>query len=145
MLFSMLNGLQRQPECLPHRRVSTMTGTSLALVCLAMTTTGIAYAEDPAHGSKKSARPLDELLPVCASCHGDNGKGINETIPNLGGQHRDYLEYALNAYKSGGRDNAIMKGMVAELTKEEMASLAKHYAKQEEQVYTPSRSEWVGD
>ena len=55
---------------------------------------------------------------ACASCHGaDFNKAIDPTYPKLAGQHADYLQHALQAYKRGGakpygRNNAIMVGMV---------------------------------
>lgn len=67
---------------------------------------------------------------ACASCHGaDFNKGIDPTYPKLAGQHADYLQHALHAYKRGGskpygRNNAIMVGMVAPLSDRDMADLA---------------------
>ena len=67
---------------------------------------------------------------ACASCHGaDFNKGIDPTYPKLAGQHADYLQHALQAYKRGGtkpygRNNAIMAGMVAGLSDRDMADLA---------------------
>lgn len=67
---------------------------------------------------------------ACASCHGaDFNKAIDPTYPKLAGQHADYLQHALQAYKRGGakpygRNNAIMVGMVAPLSDRDMADLA---------------------
>ncbi|WP_332877231.1 c-type cytochrome [Massilia sp. S19_KUP03_FR1] len=67
---------------------------------------------------------------ACASCHGaDFNKGIDPTYPKLAGQHADYLQHALQAYKRGGakpygRNNAIMVGMVAPLSDRDMVDLA---------------------
>jgi cytochrome c553 len=67
---------------------------------------------------------------ACASCHGaDFNKAIDPTYPKLAGQHADYLQHALQAYKRGGtkpygRNNAIMAGMVAGLSDKDMADLA---------------------
>ena len=50
----------------------------------------------------------------CASCHGQDFKSpIDPAYPKLAGQHDDYLEHALIAYRRGGdgpngRANAIM-------------------------------------
>jgi cytochrome c553 len=65
----------------------------------------------------------------CASCHGaDYNKSIDPSYPKLAGQHADYLEHALRAYKRGnganGRNNAIMGGQVAKLSNKDMADLA---------------------
>jgi cytochrome c553 len=67
---------------------------------------------------------------ACASCHGtDFNKGIDPTYPKLAGQHADYLQHALQAYKRGGakpygRNNAIMVGMVAPLSDRDMVDIA---------------------
>jgi cytochrome c553 len=65
----------------------------------------------------------------CAACHGANfDKPIDPSYPKLAGQHADYLEHALKAYKRGdgpnGRNNAIMGGQVKPLSNEDMADLA---------------------
>lgn len=112
---------------------------------ISVTATANAVAAGDNHAVAEPARPVAELVPVCAACHGETGTGTNETFPNLGGQYRDYLYYSLKSYKSGVRDNAIMKAQVVGLTNEEMESLAKWYSSQEASVYTPSRSTWRGD
>jgi cytochrome c553 len=65
----------------------------------------------------------------CASCHGANfNTPIDPSYPKLAGQHQDYLEHALVAYKRGdgpnGRANAIMGGMAKPLSQTEVRDLA---------------------
>jgi cytochrome c553 len=65
----------------------------------------------------------------CASCHGAYfNKPIDPSYPKRAGQHAEYLEHALKAYKRGdgpnGRNNAIMVGQVKPLTNKDMADLA---------------------
>jgi cytochrome c553 len=65
----------------------------------------------------------------CASCHGaDFTKPIDPSYPKLAGQHAEYLEHALKAYKRGdganGRNNAIMAGFAKPLSNKDMADLA---------------------
>jgi cytochrome c553 len=48
--------------------------------------------------------------------------------PKLAGQHPEYLLKQLNNFKEGKRANAVMAGMVANLTPEDMQGLAKYYA-----------------
>ena len=65
----------------------------------------------------------------CATCHGDNfSKPIDPTYPKLAGQHAEYLEHALKAYKRGdgpnGRNNAIMGGQVKPLSNNDIADIA---------------------
>jgi len=75
-----------------------------------------------------TARP--KATEVCLACHGTNGVGITADYPTLAGQHRDYIERALTDYKKGGRKNAIMAGMAATLTREDIEQLAAYYSSQ---------------
>ncbi|NYE61880.1 cytochrome c553 [Duganella sp. 1224] len=66
---------------------------------------------------------------ACFSCHGkDFNSPIDPSYPKLAGQHRDYLEHALRAYKRGdaanGRSNAIMTGQVKPLSDQDIKDLA---------------------
>lgn len=76
-----------------------------------------------AEGAKKAE--------ACAACHGQGGaKPMTPDYPILAGQPADYLEHALKAYKSGKRKNAIMAGMAAPLSKQDIADLAAYFASQ---------------
>ena len=76
---------------------------------------------DPAKGERIAGQ-------VCAACHGVDGNSPLSANPNLAGQHADYLYKQLTEYKSGARANAIMAGMVANLSDEDMRDLAAFYA-----------------
>jgi cytochrome c553 len=80
-----------------------------------------AHATDIAAGAAKAKE-------VCAACHGQDGNSANAEYPRLAGQHRDYLAKALRDYKSGARKNAIMGGMTAALTRDDIDSVAAYYA-----------------
>lgn len=68
---------------------------------------------------------------VCVSCHGEGGaKPTTPDYPILAGQAEDYLRHSLSAYKSGKRKNAIMAGMAAQLSKQEIKDLAAYFASQ---------------
>ena len=66
----------------------------------------------------------------CAACHGaDFNSPTDPSYPKLAGQHADYLEHALTAYKRGndgmnGRGNAIMGGMAKPLSHKDMSDIA---------------------
>lgn len=65
----------------------------------------------------------------CFTCHGkDYNTPLDPSYPKLAGQHRDYLEHALTAYKRGdganGRNNPIMNGQVKPLSKQDIRDLA---------------------
>ncbi|MES2979365.1 MAG: c-type cytochrome [Pseudomonadota bacterium] len=61
---------------------------------------------------------------VCASCHGADGNSGTPAYPKLSQQHPEYLVKQLKEYKSGVRKNAIMQGMAAGLTDEDMKNIA---------------------
>jgi cytochrome c553 len=68
---------------------------------------------------------------TCAACHatgGDWNKPVDPSYPKLAGQHADYLEAALVAYKRGegrnGRANAIMMGQVQNLSKKDIQDIS---------------------
>lgn len=79
-------------------------------------------AGDAAAGKAKSA--------VCAACHGADGNSMITEYPKLAGQHETYLAKQLREFKSGKRNNAIMLGMVAALSEQDMDDLAAFYAEQ---------------
>ncbi len=64
---------------------------------------------------------------TCVACHGANGQGVAPN-PALAGKTDDQLVQALKDYKSGKRDNPVMKGMVSSLSEQDMANLAAYYA-----------------
>lgn len=68
---------------------------------------------------------------VCAACHGlDGNGGADPTWPKLSGQIPEYLLGQLQRFKSGARENPIMKGMAAALSDQDMKDLAAYYASQ---------------
>ena len=67
---------------------------------------------------------------MCHACHGETGKSLQPIYPNLGGQHADYLEYALRGYRDGSRRNAIMSRFAATLSDTDIEDIAAWYASQ---------------
>ncbi len=63
----------------------------------------------------------------CVACHGIDGKAIAPIYPNLNGQWERYLRVQLHSYRDNKRQNAVMNGMAANLTDEDIAILAAHY------------------
>ena len=68
----------------------------------------------------------------CAACHGADAKtSIMPVYPNLAGQNAEYLLEQMKDIKSGARNNgqtAAMKGIVATINDNELATLAKYIA-----------------
>ncbi len=67
---------------------------------------------------------------TCIACHGVDGNSIAPTFPKIAGQNEDYLIKQLKEFKTGSRVDAVMAGMVAPLTKADIANLAAYYASQ---------------
>ncbi|MDG1074954.1 MAG: c-type cytochrome [Methylophilaceae bacterium] len=65
---------------------------------------------------------------VCAACHGVDGNSAIPLNPKLAGQHPEYLAKQLYDFKAGRRANAVMAGMVANLSDQEMQDLATYFA-----------------
>lgn len=101
----------------------------IASCLFAVAAVGVAHADVAA----------PEKAAVCASCHGEGGaKPIAPNYPVLAGQYRNYLEVALNEYKSGARKNAIMAAQATNLSDADIKALAKYFAAQPGPLYTPS-------
>jgi cytochrome c553 len=64
---------------------------------------------------------------ACVACHGANGEGIAPN-PALAGKTEDQLIQAMNDYKSGKRENAVMKAFASPLNDQDIANLAAYYA-----------------
>jgi len=77
---------------------------------------------DPEAGKTKSA--------TCVACHSVDGNSVNPEWPKLAGQHEGYLIQQLLYFSDGERDNAIMKGMAANLTEQDREDLAAYFASQ---------------
>ena len=67
---------------------------------------------------------------ACAACHGTGGQSSTPANPKLAAQHAAYLNKQLTEFKSGKRANAIMSGMVAALSPEDMLNIAAYLSKQ---------------
>jgi cytochrome c553 len=78
----------------------------------------------------KAVGTAPKAAQTCVACHGIDGIGILPEYPNLAGQHKDYLEVALKAYRSGQRKNPVMGGMAAPLTDADIRELARYYSSQ---------------
>ncbi len=61
---------------------------------------------------------------VCAACHGVDGNSAISANPKLAQQHPDYIVKQLQEFKSGKRANAIMMGMSAALSEQDMKNIA---------------------
>jgi cytochrome c553 len=78
----------------------------------------------------KAVGAAPKAAQTCIACHGNDGVGILPEYPNLAGQHADYIQNSLKAYRGGQRKNAVMAGMAANLTDADIRELASYYSSQ---------------
>jgi cytochrome c553 len=71
----------------------------------------------------------DRMIPACAGCHSPSGAGIPSQYPRLAGQHADYTEAQLVAFRGGARKNNVaMSGVAAKLNDREIKAVADYIA-----------------
>ncbi|MEO7337979.1 MAG: c-type cytochrome [Caldimonas sp.] len=71
----------------------------------------------------------DRQIPACAGCHSPTGSGIPAQYPRLAGQHADYAEAQLVAFRAGARTNSIqMSGIAAKMNDREIKAVADYIA-----------------
>ncbi|MFT6897233.1 MAG: cytochrome c553 [Paraglaciecola sp.] len=74
---------------------------------------------------------------ACGACHGADGNSMIDMNPKLAGQHENYLvkqlaEFKLASQSGGkeGRNNAVMNGMAAALSQQDMQDIAAYFSSQ---------------
>jgi cytochrome c553 len=72
---------------------------------------------------------LEHGVIACSTCHGPNAEGdASNAFPRLAGQHRDYLVLQLAYFHGLLRENAVMQGVAANITDDEIAAVAEYLA-----------------
>jgi len=69
----------------------------------------------------------DKGVAACASCHGAAGAGVPAQYPQLAGQHAEYTESQLKAFRAGQRENDpanMMRMTAARLSDREIQAVA---------------------
>ena len=72
-------------------------------------------------------------IPACTGCHAPDGQGNSPAgFPHLGGQHPEYIEKQLRAFRAGNRrndgDQMIMRSIADKLSDAEIIALANYIA-----------------
>jgi cytochrome c553 len=71
----------------------------------------------------------DRNVPACAGCHAPGGVGMPSQFPRLAGQHADYTEAQMLAFRDGLRkNNAIMTGVAAKMNDREIKAVSDYIA-----------------
>ena len=99
-----------------------MFRTLLTIVCLC----GGAWAH--AAGDVERGKTLSY---TCLGCHGiDDYKNVYPTysVPELAGQHPEYIVAALKEYKSGARSHVTMHEQASSLSDQDMEDIASYFA-----------------
>ena len=87
-----------------------------------------------ASGEAKSA--------LCSACHGPNGNSVNPEWPRLAGQSAVYIAEQLKLFRSGVRDNPIMKPLAASLSDQDINDLAVYFEAQTPAGLEADPSNW---
>jgi cytochrome c553 len=67
---------------------------------------------------------------LCTACHGPNGNSTNPDWPKLAGQNAVYIAEQVRLFKSGARNNPIMKPLVANLSDKDINDIAVYFEAQ---------------
>jgi cytochrome c553 len=89
---------------------------------------GTVAAQNAARGQRIAGQ-------VCAACHAADGNSVAATNPKIAGQFAEYLHKQLADFRpqagnKPARENAIMTPLVANLSEDDIQSLAAYYAGQ---------------
>ena len=106
-----------------------------AAMAILFATSLIAHASEEAKTKADPAKGKVIAETVCVACHGADGNSAAAANPILAGQGADYLYKQLKNFKAvdgkpAARNNAIMGGMVAALSDEDMKNLAAWFSSQ---------------
>jgi cytochrome c553 len=104
---------------------------AIALLIAALISAPALAAEgNPAAGTapKADLAKGQATAATCMACHLADGSRGAPANPILAGQHPEYLAKQLHDFKSGKRKNAIMQGMAAPLSEEDIRNVAAFYA-----------------
>lgn len=73
----------------------------------------------------------------CIDCHGADGNApIDASYPKLGGQYASYLAHALQMYRDGSREHALMSSQARGLTDQQIADLSVYFGTRESKLST---------
>jgi cytochrome c553 len=106
-----------------------------AAMAILLATTLSSHAAEQAKVKADPAKGKVIAETVCVACHGADGNSAAAANPHLAGQIEDYLYKQLRDFKAAdgkpaARNNAIMAGMVAALSDDDMRNVAAWFASQ---------------
>lgn len=106
-----------------------------AAMAILLATSFVTQASEGAKAKADPAKGKAIAETVCIACHGADGNSAAAANPHLAGQVEEYLYKQLQNFKSvdgkpAARNNAIMGGMAAPLSDEDMKNVAAWFASQ---------------
>ena len=143
------------PNAVTAQRLAIALFAVLAVGACSKVETTATAAEDPGHASGEHGSSSSAGLPTgriaegekralvkgqatgqsCIDCHGAEGNApIDDTYPKLGGQYADYLAHALQNYRAGDRQHALMTPQAAHLSDQEISDLAAYFGSRPSQL-----------
>ena len=110
-----------------------MIRTTAMAILLATSFATHASGEAPAKADPAKGKVVAET--ICVACHGADGNSMSSANPHLAGQVEQYIFKQLSNFKSvdgkpAARNNAIMAGMAAALSEEDMRNVAAWFSSQ---------------
>ncbi|MEN9544419.1 MAG: hypothetical protein RLZZ598_1252 [Pseudomonadota bacterium] len=102
--------------------------SALTTLLLAAALVAPVHAETAKAAAKPDLKKGEATAQVCAACHTADGSRGSPANPILQNQHPEYLAKQLADFKSGKRASAVMQGMAATLSEEDMRNVAAFYA-----------------
>lgn len=102
--------------------------TALALLIVAGT-----FSQQVAASNEQLYAKGQVLSQQCLGCHGEFGIAPVASNPNLAGQNKEYLQYALKAYRDGKRKGGlafIMQANASALSDQDIEALAVFFSSQ---------------
>ncbi|MDP1863301.1 MAG: c-type cytochrome [Thiobacillus sp.] len=104
----------------------------VSMVALLAATSAFANEPATAPASKGDPKAAESIVnQVCAACHAVDGNSAAAANPKLAGLNAEYINKQLTNFKSGDRKNAVMGGIVASLTPQDMLNLSAYYSAQQ--------------
>jgi cytochrome c553 len=106
--------------------------TTSAAAPAAATASAVSAAATPANTPFATGKAAsgEAKSALCTACHGPNGNSANPEWPRLAGQSAIYIAEQLRLFRSGIRDNPIMKPLAATLSDQDISDLAVYYEAQ---------------
>jgi cytochrome c553 len=99
-----------------------------ALLLAATMAMPAAAAETAALAKPDVAKGQTLSSQVCGACHTADGSRGSPANPIIAGQHPEYLAKQLAEFKSGKRNNPVMKGFATTLSDSDMRDVAAFYS-----------------